>query len=59
MGKQFRHADRRGQRWVIVAGADEEARKEVAVKDLDSASKDNQETIALEDLVGYLKGKMG
>ena len=59
MGKQFRHADRRGQRWVIVAGANEEARKEVAVKDLDSASTDNQETMALEDLVGYLKGKMG
>lgn len=59
MGKQFRHADRRGQRWVIVAGADEEARGEVAVKDLESSSKDNQETVALDDLVGYLKGKMG
>lgn len=58
MGKQLRHADRRGQRWVILAGADEESRGEVAVKDLRSASKDNQETVALDDLVPYLKGKM-
>lgn len=59
MGKQLRHADRRGQRWVVVAGADEEARGEVAVKDLASPSEENQVAVALDELVGYLKGKMG
>ena len=55
LGKQFRHADRRGQRWVIVAGTEEKARNEVAVKDLE---KGEQTPVALSELVSYLKGRL-
>ena len=54
IGKQFRHADRRGQRWVIVAGTEEQSKNEVRVKDLESGE---QENVAFGELVEYLRGK--
>jgi histidyl-tRNA synthetase len=51
LGKQFRHAERAGTRWVVVAGSDEEARSEVAVKDLEAGK---QEAVALDVLADYL-----
>jgi len=51
LGKQFRYADRRGQRWVVVAGADEQAAGTVTVKDLSAGT---QETVALAEAVQQL-----
>lgn len=52
IGKQFRYADRRAMRWVVVAGTDEAAREEVTVKDLASGE---QQTVAFAELVSHLK----
>jgi len=55
LGKQFRQAERCGQRWVVVAGTDEESKNEVGVKDLETGK---QETVALDGLVGYLAARL-
>lgn len=55
LGKQFRYAERARFRWVIVAGPDEEARGEVAVKDLSTG---RQESVALDRLEGYLAPRL-
>jgi histidyl-tRNA synthetase len=55
IGKQFRHAERAGMQWVVVAGPDERARGEVAVKDLSTG---RQETVPLDRLVDYLSGRL-
>jgi histidyl-tRNA synthetase len=52
LGKQFKYAERRGARWVVVVGPDEEARGEAQVKDM---TKGKQEPVKLEMLAGYLK----
>ncbi|HVR72703.1 MAG TPA: histidine--tRNA ligase [Planctomycetota bacterium] len=52
IGKQFRHAERNRRRWVVIAGTNEEARDEVAVKDL---SDGKQETVPLDGLVARLR----
>ncbi len=48
--KQLRHADRQGQRWVVIAGSDEIAREEVAIKDLESGT---QESVPLSGLGAF------
>jgi histidyl-tRNA synthetase len=55
IGKQFRHAERSGCRWVVVAGPDEEAGKQVSVKDLETG---RQEPVSLDKLPAYLASKM-
>jgi histidyl-tRNA synthetase len=55
VAKQLRHAERNGQRWVVLAGTDEMAKGEVSVKDLETGK---QETMALEALSAYLAGKL-
>ena len=55
LGKQFRQAERSGQRWVVVAGADEESKSEVGVKDLETGK---QEAVALDGLVEYLAARL-
>ncbi|MBI4605505.1 MAG: histidine--tRNA ligase [Planctomycetes bacterium] len=56
VGKQFRHAERAGQRWVVVCGADEQAKGAVAVKDLETGK---QEEVALDALLAYLAERVG
>jgi len=53
--KQFRHAERAGQRWVVVAGSDEEAKGVVGVKDLETRT---QEEVQLEGLAAYLAARI-
>ena len=55
LGKQFRQAERSGQRWVVVAGADEASKSEVGVKDLETGK---QEAVALDGLVEYLAARL-
>lgn len=54
MGKQFRHAERAGIRWVVIAGSDEESRASVSVKDLESGK---QEMVPLDGLADYLTAR--
>lgn len=49
--KQFKQADRAGARFVLVLGPDEEAKNEVAVRDMSSGQ---QRAIARKDLAKYL-----
>lgn len=56
MGKQFRHAERQGMRWVAVVGPDELARGKVSVKDLESGE---QEEVDEERVVDYLTSRGG
>ncbi len=49
--KQFGRANDSGQRWVIVAGPDEMAKGQAAVKDLETGQ---QELVGLDGLVAYL-----
>jgi len=50
--KQFRRAERAGQRWVLVPGPDEATARAVRVKDLDSGE---QETVPLDRIVEHLQ----
>jgi len=56
IGKQFRHAERSAERWVVVAGADEQARNEVSVKDLDTGQ---QEAVPIDALADYIQSRIG
>ncbi len=56
LAKQFKYAERRGARWVIVVGPDEAARGEVQVKEM--ATK-KQEAVPLDRLGAYLRGLTG
>jgi histidyl-tRNA synthetase len=53
LGKQFREADQKGMRYVVVLGPDELAAGEVQVKDLRSGE---QQRVARERLTGVLRG---
>ncbi|HZN56944.1 MAG TPA: histidine--tRNA ligase [Planctomycetota bacterium] len=55
IGKQLARASENGQRWVVVAGPDEAARGEVAVKDLETRT---QETMRLDALAAHLGARM-
>jgi histidyl-tRNA synthetase len=55
IGKQVRHAERLGMRWVVVVGPDEAARGEVKVKDLESGE---QEAVARGEVVEYLRRRL-
>jgi histidyl-tRNA synthetase len=55
IGKQLARASENGQRWVVVAGPDEAARGEVAVKDLKTRT---QETMRLDALAAHLGARM-
>jgi len=52
LGKQFKEADRKGVRYVLVLGPDDLARGEVVVKDLSSGE---QRSVARADLVATLR----
>jgi histidyl-tRNA synthetase len=56
LGKQFKHAERQGARWVVVVGPDEAARGEVRVKDMASGE---QEAVPLAKLGDHLQSKRG
>ena len=56
IGKQFKHAERAGMRWVVVVGPDEAAQGRASVKDLRSGA---QETVAETELAGHLKSRAG
>jgi histidyl-tRNA synthetase len=51
LGKQLRHADRRGATWAIIRGADERAAATVGVKHLASG---DQTSVAEADLLHHL-----
>jgi histidyl-tRNA synthetase len=50
LGKQFKLAERKGHRFVLLAGADEHARGEVQAKDLSTGE---QRTLALSDMAEW------
>lgn len=50
LDKQFKYADKKGIRWVIIIGPDEEKSGTVTVKDMEKGS---QETIPQEKLLDY------
>lgn len=52
LGKQLRHADRRGARYAVIRGDDERAAGTVAVKELATGE---QTTVDLSDLVAHLR----
>lgn len=52
--KQFRRAERAGQRWVLVPGPDEAAKRAVRVKDLSTGE---QEDVSLDALPEYLNAR--
>lgn len=51
LSKQFRYADRKGIRWVVVVGPDEVSRGEVKVKDLRDGS---ERSVSPVDLAGVI-----
>ncbi|MBP9699768.1 histidine--tRNA ligase [Candidatus Woesebacteria bacterium] len=55
LGKQFKYADKRNIRYVVVLGSDEQARQECVLKDLKTGE---QESIAISELVSSLQSKM-
>ena len=56
LGKQFKYAERRGARWVVVAGPDETARGEVTVKTLETGE---QTAVPLAGLGAWLRERRG
>jgi histidyl-tRNA synthetase len=56
LGKQFKYAERRGARWVLVVGPDETARGEVQVKEMASGK---QEAVPLAALGAWLEDRRG
>jgi histidyl-tRNA synthetase len=56
LGKQFKEADRKGVRYVLVLGPDDLARGEVVLKDLGSGE---QRNVARSDLVATLLAQPG
>ena len=52
LGKQFKYAERKGYRWVLIAGQDELAAGQVNVKDLQSGE---QTTVATADVAAALR----
>lgn len=55
LGKQLRHADRRGARYAVIRGSDERAAGTVAVKDLATGE---QTAVDESDLVGHLHDRL-
>ena len=55
LGKQFRYADDRGVRFVVIRGADEAAAGSVAVKELATG---DQVTVAEDGLIEYLRERI-
>ncbi len=55
LGKQLKHADRRGARWAVIRGSDERAAGTVAVKDLATGE---QATLDEPDLVSHLTTRL-
>jgi histidyl-tRNA synthetase len=52
---QLKRADQRAARFALLLGEEEQARAEVAVKDLKTAS---QQAVALTDVAAYLKQQL-
>jgi histidyl-tRNA synthetase len=55
LGKQFRYADDRGVRFVVIRGSDERDAGEVSVKELATGE---QVTVAEDDLVAHLRARL-
>ncbi len=55
LGKQFKFAEKKGYRWVVLAGPDERARGEASVKDLQSGA---QEAVAQQALAAWLRERL-
>ena len=55
LGKQLKHADRRGARYAVIRGDDERAAGTVAVKELATGE---QTTVDLSDLVAHLRDRI-
>jgi histidyl-tRNA synthetase len=55
LGKQFKAAEKKGCRWVVIAGEQELASGEVKVKDLESG---HQEHVPRADIGSWLAGKI-
>jgi histidyl-tRNA synthetase len=51
LGKQFKYAERRGAKWVVVIGPDDAARGEAQVKDM---AAEKQQAVAMAKLAEYL-----
>jgi histidyl-tRNA synthetase len=52
IGKQFRYAERKGYRWVLIAGAADLERDEIGLKDLASGT---QSTVSLEEIPALIR----
>ena len=52
LGKQFRYAERKGYRYVVFAGPEERAARQVSLKDLETGQ---QDTVALEDVAARVR----
>jgi histidyl-tRNA synthetase len=52
LGKQFRYAERKGYRWVVIAGAGDLERGEIGLKDLISGT---QSTVSLEEIPDLIR----
>ena len=52
LGKQFRYAERKGYRWVLIASGDDLSRGEVGLKDLSSGE---QETLSLDEIAARVR----
>jgi histidyl-tRNA synthetase len=55
MGKQLRHGERMGHRWVVVCGPDEQLKGAVAVKNM---AEGKQEELPMSELAAYLKKRI-
>ena len=52
LGKQLRYAERKGYRWVLIAGADELKAGKVGLKDLESGA---QRSLEVEEVLGLVR----
>lgn len=52
LGKQIRYAERKGYRWVLIAGSDDLARGELGLKDLTTGE---QQSVALDDIPALVR----
>lgn len=54
--RQFRYAEKRGIRYVVIAGSDEVANNQVSIKDLETGT---QEAISRSEMAGNMQARFG
>ena len=56
IGKQFKYADKKGIKWVVILGEDEVKQEKITLKDMETG---DQETLSFDEAVEKLAGDLG